>query len=267
MLLHHLSDNDSFHFSRHLPSARPGPPLRGRPSPNPCPRPLGKSASEETKQALNANLRTRGHRWQPSPRPWPPSLSSWCKAPGSRESLLLSPCQWDATKRETVSAEARPCQASTFRRLLLLEDLAGPRGGAFGHVDDVLPLHLSSHPASLGGNTQALLLPVGQGSWGRGCGECLLGWNILPGERLDALQRALTCPLSPSVRKTGIPYFSTTPITMDSEPPKNSEAWARWGTEGTPRLQWFSVALSLPQAGPSPSPARLPWDIGWVGRL
>lgn len=65
-------------------------------------------------------------------------------------------------------AKACPHQASTFHRLLLLQDLAGPGGGAFGHVDDVLPLHLSSDPASLGRNSQALLPQAGQGCWGRG---------------------------------------------------------------------------------------------------
>lgn len=67
-------------------------------------------------------------------------------------------------------------RASTFGCLLLLQDLAGPGCGAFGHVDDVLPFHLGSDPAPLGGNFQALLVPVCQGS----CWEERHGVNALP---------------------------------------------------------------------------------------
>lgn len=64
--------------------------------------------------------------------------------------------------------------AGTFGRLLL-QDLSGPWGGAFRHVDNVLSLHLRGHPPPLGGDGQALL-PPGLGSWGRpqkGTGDLL----------------------------------------------------------------------------------------------
>ena len=79
---------------------------------------------------------------------------------------MTNPAQSSKRERQSPHQSVCPRQHSTFCRLLLLQDLTGPGGGAFGHVDDVFPLHLGSDPAPLGGNGQALLFAAGQGCWG-----------------------------------------------------------------------------------------------------
>lgn len=156
----------------------------------------------------------------------------------------------------------------TFRCLLLLQDLAGPGRGAFGHVDDVFPLHLGSDPTPLGGNGQALLLPAGQGSWGRGAAVSTFWGGMFSGDGGWTPCKGHTCALHLyALARLESPIFPTTLFTTDCEPRK-AEVWASWlhrhsespGGSGPPR---FSVAPSLPRAGSPPSPAGVPSDAGW----
>lgn len=205
---------------------------------------------------------------------WPPSLSPPSKAPWTPSEPASGPlpvgrdqpCKMQQ-KGNTVCAPHSPPGPVPFAACCCSRIL---------RVRAVVPLGMliMYFPSISAVTRRRLVGPVKlSSSWraraagGGGGGERLLGWNVLLGWGLDALQRAHTCPLSPCFHLTGILYPPSHPQghwLNHRETQGSGHSGVAEGCGGPPRL---SVALALcPPAGSPPSPGRIPSDgetAGW----